>query len=71
MLKSALFGAQFSVFFAGFFLCAGVSNCIRHPSSTLWIDFAILSVVFLLWSLRYVGKLRRKLSQVIEVKYSD
>jgi len=71
MFKSALFYAQFLAFFAGFFLCAGISNCIRHPSSTLWIDFSILSIVFLLWSLRYAGKLRRKLPQISDIKHFD
>jgi hypothetical protein len=71
MFKSALFSTQFMAFFAGFFLCAGVSNGIRHPSSTLWIDFSILSIVFLLWSKRYAEKLRRKLPQPSDVKFSD
>jgi hypothetical protein len=71
MLKSALFYAQILAFFAGFFLCAGVTNGIRHPSSTLWIDFSILSVVFLLWSKRYAAKLKRKLPQIRNVNLSD
>ena len=71
MFKSVLFQAQFFAFFAGFFLCPGVSNCIRHPSSTLWIDFSILSIVFLLWSKRYVERLRRKLPQIGDVRLSD
>ena len=71
MLKSVLFQAQSFAFFAGFFLCAGVSNCIRHPSSTLWIDFSILSIVFLLWSRRCVEKLRRKLPEISDVVLSD
>jgi len=71
MFKSALFCAQFAALFAGFFLCAGVSNCIRHPSSTLWIEFCILSIVFLLGSKRYAEKLRRKLPQISDLKLSD
>ena len=71
MFKSALFYVQFQAFFAGFFFCAGVTNGIRHPSNTLWIDFSILSVVFLLWSKRYAEKLRRKLPQIGDVKLSD
>jgi len=71
MLKSALFYAQFLAFFAGFFFCAGVTNGIRHPSNTLWIDFSILSVVFLLWSKRYAEKLRRRVPQISDVKLSD
>jgi hypothetical protein len=71
MFKSALFYVQFLAFFAGFFLCAGVTNGIRHPSNTLWIDFSILSIVFLLWSKQYVEKVRRKLPQISDVKLSD
>jgi len=71
MFKSALFYAQLLAFFAGFFLCAAVTNCFRHPSSSLWIDFSILSIVFLLWSRRYSEKLRRKLPQISDVKPSD
>lgn len=44
---------------------------IRHPWSTLWIDFSVLSVVFFLWSRRYAGKLRRKLPEVSQIKWSD
>jgi hypothetical protein len=44
MFKSVLFHAQAFSFFAGFFVCAGVSNVIRHPSNTLWIDFSISEV---------------------------
>jgi len=71
MFKSVLFHVQLLAFFAGFFLCAGVSNGIRHPSNTLWIDFSILSFVFLLWSKRCVERLRRKLPQVSDVKISE
>jgi hypothetical protein len=71
MFKSALFHAQSFAFFAGFFLCAGVSNGIRRPSEFLWIGFSILSIVFLLWSKRYVEKLKRKLPQISDVKFSD
>ena len=71
MLKSALFYAQFLAFFAGFFVCAAVSNWIRHPWSSLAVDFSILSVVFFSWSLRYSGKLRRRIPQIGDIKYSD
>ena len=71
MFKSALFQVQFRAFFAGFFLSAGVTNVIRHPSNTLCIDFSILSVVFLLRSKRYAEKLTRKVPQISDVKLSD
>ena len=71
MFKSALFHAQSTVFFAGFFLSAATSNLIRHPKSTLWIDFGILSGVFPLWSRRFVERLRRKVPQLREISYSD
>jgi len=71
MFKSILFQAQSLAFFAGFFLCASVSNGIRHPSSTLWIDFSILSVVFFLWSRRFAERLKRKLPQISEVSFYE
>lgn len=71
MFKSALFQSQLLAFFGGYFLCAAVSNGIRHSSSTLWISFSVLSVVFLLWSRRYAEKLKRKLPQVADIKYAD
>ena len=71
MFKSVLFQAQFLAFFAGFFLCAAVTSCIRHPASTLWIDFSILAIVFLLWSRRYAERLRRKVPQIGEVNLSE
>ncbi len=71
MFKSALFYAQSTVFFAGFFLSAAASNLIRHPKTTIWIDFAILSGVFLLWSRQFVERLRRKVPQLREIPYSD
>lgn len=63
MPKSLLFYAQFFAFFAGFFVNAAVSQAFRHVSSTLWIDFSILAVVFLLWSRQYASKVKRKLPQ--------
>ena len=63
MPKSQLFYAQFFAFFAGFFVCAAVSGAIRHVSDTLWIDFSILSVVFLLWARRYASRLKSTLPQ--------
>ena len=71
MFRSAMFMLQFSTFFAGFFLCAAISICIRHFSSLNWISPLILGAVFLAWSSRYSQKLRRKFPQLGEVKYSD
>jgi membrane protein implicated in regulation of membrane protease activity len=71
MFKSALFYAQSFSFFAGIFLCAGVSDFIRHSGSFMWISYLILSGVFLLASRRYADKLRRKLPQVLEIRHSD
>jgi len=70
-MKSELLYVQFLAFFAGYFLCAGISNGIRHPSSTLWIDFAILSIVFLLWSFRSAEKLKRKLPPGTDERHPD
>ena len=61
MPKSLLFFAQLFPFFAGFFVCAAISQLIRDSSSSGWIDFSILSVVFLLWSRQYRVKLKRQL----------
>jgi hypothetical protein len=71
MFKSALFYAQLQAFFAGFFLCAAVSNYKHHPSNALWISFSILTVVLLLWSKRYAEMLRRKVPPLGEIKISD
>ena len=71
MFRSALFHSQLLAFFAGFFLCAGVSTRIRHPSDTMWVSFSVLSIVFLLWSWRYAGKLKRRLPEIGNIKYSD
>jgi hypothetical protein len=70
MFKSVLFHVQFLAFFAGFFVCAGLTNGIRHPSNTLWVDFSILSIVFSLWSKRYAEKLKHRLPQISDVKLS-
>ena len=63
MPKSQLLYAQVFAFFAGFFVCAALSQVVRHPSNTLWLDFSVLSVVFVLWSRQYAGKLKRNLPQ--------
>lgn len=60
MPKSLMFFVQMFPFFSGFFVCAAVSQLIRNASSTLWIDFSMLAVVFLLWSRQYAAKLRRQ-----------
>lgn len=61
MPKTQLFYAQLFAFFSGFFVCAALDQLVRHISNTLWIDFSILSVVFLFWSRQYATKLKRKL----------
>ena len=66
-----MFMLQFTAFAAGFFLCAGVTALLRHPSSLSWVSQFILMAVFLAWSSRYSGKLRRKFPELGEVKYSD
>jgi len=63
MPKSLLLYAQLFTFSAGFFASAAISQVVRHPSSTLWIDFSILSVVFLLASRQYARKLKRTVGQ--------
>lgn len=63
MPKSLLFYAQLFTFFAGFFASAAISQVVRHASSTLWIDFSILSAVFLLASRQYANKLKRTVRQ--------
>jgi hypothetical protein len=59
MPKSVLFHTQLLTFCAGFFLSTAVSQFVWHSASTLWIDLAALSVVFLLWSRRQAGKLHK------------
>ena len=71
MPKSAMFMVQFSAFAAGIFFCGGVVGLLRHPSSLNWVSQFILMAVFVAWSLRYSGKLRRKFPELGEVKYSD
>jgi hypothetical protein len=62
MQKSLLFYAQLFPF-SGFFLSAAISQLIRYASSALWIDFSILSFIFLLASRQYAAKLKLNLPQ--------
>jgi hypothetical protein len=71
MLKSALFFAQFSAFFAGFFVCAGVCKLKYHPLGGDFFTFFILFIFFLLLSLRYTRTLKRKLPELTDIKWTD
>jgi len=71
MFRSAMFMLQFCCFFAGFFFCAAVSSLIRNVSGLTWVSQFILAAVFLAWSFRYSGRLRRKFPELGDVKYSE
>jgi len=67
MQKSLLFLCSVLPVFWSFFLSAAISQLIRHASSTLWIDFCVVSVIFLLASRQYAVKLKRNLPQPLNV----